>query len=84
MATYTDMQQQSRRAMEQVESMPSSVYLGTVIGSMALSLLLFMLGRRNLGLFVGLWPPTILNLALFSKMLRPSRDTSKTWGNGAQ
>ncbi len=84
MATYTDMQQQSRRALEQVESMPSSIYLGTVLGSMALSLLLFMMGRRNLGLFVGLWPPTILNLALFSKMLRPSRDTSMMSGNGAQ
>lgn len=84
MATYTDVQQQSRRAIQQVESMPSSVSLGTVLGSMALSLVLFMLGRRNLGLFVGLWPPTILNLALFSKMLRSSRDTSMMSGNGSQ
>jgi hypothetical protein len=68
------MREQGRRAIEQAETMPTSVYLGGVIGSIALSAILFMMGRRDLGLFVGLWPPTILNLALFSKQLRPSRE----------
>jgi hypothetical protein len=31
-------------------------------------------GRKNLSVFVGLWPPTIALLGLFTKQLRPSRD----------
>ncbi len=74
MATYTGVQQQSKRAIKQAEEMPSNAYMGAVLGSMALSALLFMLGRRNLAIFVGLWPPTILNLGLFTKILRPSHE----------
>jgi hypothetical protein len=74
------MREQGRRAVEQVETMPTSVYLGGVIASIALSAILFMMGRRDLGLFVGLWPPTILNLALFSKQLRPSREIEEDQG----
>jgi hypothetical protein len=63
-----------QRTMEQVEGLPANVYYGGVIASIALSALLFVLGKRNLGIFVGLWPPTLLNLALFTKLLRPSRE----------
>ena len=66
-----------QRAMEQVEGLPANVYYGGVIGSIVLSALLFMMGKRNLGIFVGLWPPTILNLALFTKQLRPSREVDR-------
>jgi hypothetical protein len=69
-----DLTHQSQRAMEQVETIPTNVYYAGVIGSIALSALLFMMGRRELGIFVGLWPPTILNLVLFMKQLRPSRE----------
>ena len=68
----------SKQALEQVEEIPSNVYYGAVLGSMVVSLLLFISGKRNLGLFVGLWPPTILNLALFAKQLRPSREVDRT------
>ncbi len=56
------------------ERMPSSLYYIGTLGSIAASLYLFMTGRRWEALFVGLWPPTILNAALFYKILHPSRE----------
>src|SRR5687767_15851003 len=61
-------------ALRVAERAPNAAYLGAMAGSMALSLLL--LGRRNkaLALFVGLWPVTILNMAMLLKNRRPSRE----------
>jgi hypothetical protein len=59
---------------EPFERMPSSVYYLGMLGSIAASLYLFLSGRRWEALFVGLWPPTILNAALFYKLLHPSRE----------
>ena len=61
-------------ALRVAERAPDAAYLGAMAGSMALSLLL--LGRRNkaLALFVGLWPVTILNMAMLLKNRRPSRE----------
>ncbi len=67
----------TKTAMEQVENLPSNIYYGGVIGSIAVSALLMLMGKRNLSLFVGLWPPTILNLALFAKQLRPSHEVDR-------
>jgi len=67
----------TKGAMEQVESIPANVYYGGVVGAIIVSAALMMMGKRNLGLFVGLWPPTILNLAVFAKQLRPSREMSR-------
>jgi hypothetical protein len=39
-----------------------SVYVTGTLISIAISLILFLTGRRNEGIFVGLWAPTILNL----------------------
>ncbi len=38
------------------------VYVGGTILSIILSLYLFLSGKRNEGIFVGLWAPTILQL----------------------
>jgi hypothetical protein len=38
------------------------IYIGGTLLSIVLSLLLYMTGRREAGIFVGLWAPTILNL----------------------
>jgi hypothetical protein len=61
-------------ALRVAERTPDAAYLGAMAGSMALSLLL--LARRNeaMALFVGLWPVTILNMALLLKNRRPSRE----------
>ena len=38
------------------------IYVGGTLLSILLSLTLYMTGRREAGIFVGLWAPTILNL----------------------
>jgi hypothetical protein len=77
MSSYYETQPSPKSMMQQAEDMPSSVYYFAVLGSIVASALLFMSGRRNLGIFVGLWPLTILNLALFNKQLRPSQDVDR-------
>lgn len=63
--------------LESIENLPSSVYYGGVLASIALSVCLFVSGKRETGIFVGLWAPTILNLGLYNKLLRPSREPAK-------
>ena len=38
------------------------IYLGGTLLSILLSLYLYLSGRRETGIFVGLWAPTVLNL----------------------
>ncbi len=61
-------------ALEAVENMPSTVYFGATLGSIILAAVLYLSGRRHAGIFVGLWAPTILNLGLYNKLLRPSQE----------
>lgn len=86
MSTFSDVQHQAQErgkdVAQRAEEMPNSMYFGLVLGSIALSALLFMMGKRNLGIFVGLWPPTILNMALFMKQFRPSSEMEQ--GPGRQ
>ncbi len=42
--------------------MGKEVYVVGTLISIVLSLILFLRGNRNEGIFVGLWAPTILNL----------------------
>jgi hypothetical protein len=60
--------------MGALENMPATTYLWATLGSIGLSLLLRIFGRREFANFVGLWPPTILALAMLSKQFRPSRE----------
>ena len=60
--------------LESLENLPSSAYYGGVFGSIVLSALLFVTGKRHAAIFVGLWAPTILNLGLYNKLLRPSQE----------
>jgi hypothetical protein len=60
--------------MGAIEQLPATVYLYGTLGSMGASLLLRLLGRKDFANFVGLWPPTILSLAMLNKMLRPSKE----------
>jgi len=62
-----------RQVMEVQEEVPLSVYYAGLIGSIALSLSLFLSGRKWASLFVGLWAPMIISSALFYKLFRPSK-----------
>jgi hypothetical protein len=65
---------QSEVALKRVEDWPDSYYLAGVIGSIAFSLLLYMVGKKQMALFIGLWPPTLLNLTWFMKERHPSKE----------
>ena len=56
------------KAMEEV---PTQAYLGAALGSIALSALLWIFGKKDAALFVGQWPPTFILFALAYKLLRP-------------
>jgi hypothetical protein len=58
---------------EPLERLSPSTYIGATLGSIALSITLYLAGRKEAGIFVGLWAPTFLNLGLYLKQLRPSR-----------
>lgn len=66
--------EQAAGIMNQIENLPASVYYWASLGSIGASALLMLLGRKNLSIFVGLWPPTFAVLGLFNKQLRPSQD----------
>jgi hypothetical protein len=64
--------------IEIMETVPTRAYLGAAVGSIALSALLRVFGKKEAALFVGQWPPTFILFALAYKLLRPSdEDPSK-------
>lgn len=44
------------------------------LGSILISLFLFLTGRRSWALFIGQWPPTFLATALFFRLLGPAEE----------
>jgi hypothetical protein len=55
------------------DRIPEQAWYWAALGAVAASAGLFLAGRRDWSVFVGQWPPTFLLLALFHKVLRPSR-----------
>ncbi len=53
------------------------IYLGGTLLSILISLHLFTSGRRETGIFVGLWAPTVLNLG--QTLLEDNRAKQPTW-----
>ena len=64
----------TRAIAEAREREPSMSFAYLAGGSILASLVLFLLKKRESAIFVGLWPPTILSMALFYKLLRPSEE----------
>ncbi len=55
------------------DQVPEQTWYWAAIGSILVSAVLKLMGKDNWALFVGQWPPTFLILAVFHKVLRPSR-----------
>ncbi len=55
---------------QQTARLPSDTFLWGAVGSMGLSLALQMMGKQQLGNFVGQWAPTILILGLYNKLVK--------------
>lgn len=51
-------------------TIPSIVFLGLALGSMALSLVFMATGRRDTANFIGQWAPTILIMGLYNKSVK--------------
>jgi hypothetical protein len=68
---------QAGSIQDRIEKLPASFYYWAVIGSIATSALLMLMGKSRLATFVGLWPPTLLNMGLFNKILRPSHEIER-------
>lgn len=66
--------QQAGEVMRRVEELPDTSFVALTLGSIALSAIFMMMKKREAAIFVGLWPPTILNLARMMKDRRPSRE----------
>jgi hypothetical protein len=54
----------------QTAKVPSDVFLWAAFGSMAASLALQMLGKKDQSNFVGQWAPTLLILGLYNKLVK--------------
>ena len=69
--------------MKVMEAVPTQAYLGAAVGSIALSALLRMFGKKDAAIFVGQWPPTFILFALAYKLLRPSDEEALQNGHEA-
>ena len=54
----------------QTSKIPSTVFLGLAIGSMATSAILKIFGKDDWALFVGQWPAPFLLLGTYNKMVK--------------
>ena len=68
---------------ETMETVPTRAYLGAAVGSIALSALLRVFGKKDAAVFVGQWPPTFILFALTYKLLRPSHEDMLENGHDA-
>ena len=55
---------------KRTSKLPSIVFLGFAVASMAASAALVLTGRKQLGNFVGQWAPTILIMGVYNKLAK--------------
>ena len=65
-----DVQDQYFRATDQV---PQEVWYWAALGSIIASAMLFIMGKRDWGIFVGQWPAAFILFGVFHKLLHPTR-----------
>jgi len=64
----------------QTSQVPSSLFLGLAIGSMAASAVLKILGKDDWALFVGQWPAPFLILGSYNKMVKQHGSDARARG----
>ena len=69
-----EMIERKDRYLRMMERVPTQGYLGAALASIGVSLLLRILGYKEMALFVGQWPPTFILMALAHKLLQPSAE----------
>jgi hypothetical protein len=63
----------TRLIEHQVAKVPSDVFLFAVLSSMAASLALELTGLTRWSRFVGMWPPALLAMGIYNKMVKVLR-----------
>lgn len=54
----------------QTSKIPSDMFLWAAVGSIAASLSLELMGKKQAGNFIGQWAPTLLILGLYNKLVK--------------
>jgi hypothetical protein len=60
----------ARTIEEQTAKVPSDVYLWAALGSMGVSAILQITGKKEESLFIGQWAPSFLILGLYNKVVK--------------
>ena len=55
---------------KQTARIPSDTYLWAAVGSMALSLCLFVAKKKHASIFFGQWAPSLLIIGLYNKIVK--------------
>lgn len=55
---------------KQTAKIPSDVYLWAAVGTMALSLSLFLSKKKTASIFFGQWAPSLLVIGLYNKLVK--------------
>jgi hypothetical protein len=63
----------------QTSKVPSSLFLGLAIGTMAASAILKILGKDDWALFVGQWPAPFLIMGNYNKLVKQHGSDSRSW-----
>ena len=63
--------------LRMMEKIPTQGYLGLALGSIAVSALLRIAGKKDAALFDGQWAPTFILFALAHKLLQPSQEPGR-------
>jgi len=61
-----------RQAEQIAEKIPTDAYIAATGVSILASISLYLSGHKLGAIFVGLWAPTIINLAVMARLVRPS------------
>jgi hypothetical protein len=78
-----DMIERKDSYLRMMEAVPTQVYLGAALGSIALSALTRIAGYKDAAVFFGQWPPTFILMALAHKLLQPSEERGFDEARGA-
>ncbi len=60
----------TRTLEQQAAKVESGVFLAAALGSLAASVLLELTGRERAARFVGMWPPTLLIMGVYNKLVK--------------
>lgn len=63
----------TRLLEQQVAKVPSDIFLFAALAAMTASAALELSGRTRLGRFVGMWPPALLTMGIYNKLVKVLR-----------